>query len=454
MKVANGQCLHVLLFGTFNERKFLLHEFRKAYDIVGFNANLVAYAPQGVAALVAALVNKLYFIDPQFHAFQQPIRTIMRKSGNKFVVKDSIRKLADFYGSHIGKVVGRAPIRAGTLSIAQKEELTGKVIDFQWNVLEDASEDQEYKEFLDFVDSELRPGFLIAPYFFVEPDNLDNELLDNVDFVRIAREHLNRHYASKDIMLFAEVVIHKQLLAYPEVRQRIAQEIGQTDADGVLIWIDDFSEVLETEKLLEAYVDFLSRFRQVNQKPLINLHGSYFSTVLSGKSVGLLAGVGHGVEYGESRPVIPVGGGVPLAKFYFPRFHKRVDYDPDASNILLEMGWIKDRQTYLRNVCSCPVCEKTISHDVMEGFQAFGQTRLSTKIGRAYPTPDAMTLSRRHYLHNKNSEFLRCKRATLDEIVTRLSRAEQVATRLQKIHSFDHLAKWVNVLRGLAHSPQ
>jgi len=79
LTIKNGQCLQVVLFGTFNESKYFLGDYRDSFDLIGFNANIIAHAPEGVAAFVSQLTNKTYFIDPQMHAFQQPIRTVMRK---------------------------------------------------------------------------------------------------------------------------------------------------------------------------------------------------------------------------------------------------------------------------------------------------------------------------------------------------------------------------------------
>lgn len=446
MTIENGQCLHVVLFGTFNERKYFLQDFKDTFDLVGFNANIIAHAPQGIAAMVAMMANKNYFIDPQFHAFQQPIRTIMRKKNNEWVVKESIRKLAEHYGSIIPEQLGVSPIPAGSLDSDAKKTLTENIIDFQWNILETGSEDQEYREFLDFTDSQLRPQFLIAPYFYIEPDNFENELSDNLDFVKLSSGYMNSHPELKDEALFAEIVLHKEVLSDERMINHIADIYHNLEVDGLLLWIDDFHEVEETAALLKDYVNFLSLLKNSTGKPVINFHGSYLSVALAGPAVALLAGVGHGIEYGESRPVIPVGGGIPLAKFYFPRFHKRIDYDPDASNILLEMNWVEDRRAYLKNVCSCPTCRNVIDDDVISGFQAFGETNISEKSGKAYPTSGAMDLSRQHYLFNKFDEYQFVKSASIDDIINKLSEARNVAKNVEKIHPFNHLQKWVKVL--------
>jgi hypothetical protein len=179
-------------------------------------------------------------------------------------------------------------------------------------------------------------------------------------------------------------------------------------------------------------------------QPIIALHGSYYSIALSGEK-GLLAGVGHGIEYGESRPVVPVGGGVPLAKFYFPKFHKRIDYSPDAQDILIEKGWHLNPRMYFAHVCSCDMCRKIIQEDVEKGFEEYGETKKSEKNNRPYPTPDAMDKSRRHYLNTKINEYHRCMSLSISEIISELQNSHTIAERISS-HPFTHLQKWANVL--------
>ena len=246
-------------------------------------------------------------------------------------------------------------------------------------------------------------------------------------------------------IVYAEIVIDKDILIDSEEVEKVIKEYSACVIDGFLIWIDNFLEISESEKTLGKYKDFLIELSKCG-KPIIAMHGSYFSVSLAGKDKKLLAGVGHGIEYGEYRPVIPVGGGVPLAKFYFPKFHKRVDYDPDANNILLEMGWAKNKQAYLSKVCSCNMCKKIITTDVETSFHEYGETKISEKNNQAYPTASAMDKSRTHYLYNKVEEYLFCRSSTISSIIEKLQENQKTAEKLKVVHPFDHLKKWINVL--------
>lgn len=444
MNFKNGKCLHVVLYGTFAENKYFLGDYKNNFDIIGFNANLIAHAPDGISAFISKLKNKAFFIDPQTHAFQQPVETVLRKKDGKPVLKNSIQKLSEEYGTFIEKSAGKKPIQAGEIKKGDKETICKNILDFAYNKIQISVEHLEEWEFLSEEGLELRPEFLIAPYFYLEPDNIQNELVENKDFILLSKEYSNLF---DDLPIFAEIVLHKHVLIDPEKRNSIIKMYKECKADGFIIWIDDFSEVNVDKDILLKYKDFIKELTSCN-KPIISLHGSYFSIILSGQAFKLLAGVGHGIEYGEYRPVIPVGGGVPLSKFYFPSFHKRVNYYPDAQNILLEMDWIKNKDEYYENVCSCRTCKNIIkSNNLINDFGEYGETKISKNNGRAYPSPNAMDKSRRHYLNIKINEYKYCKNISNTKIIQNLESSYKLAEKI-KSHSFIHLSKWLDIFKN------
>lgn len=444
MNIKNGLCLHIMLFGTFNENKYFLGDYKDSFNLIGFNSNIIAHAPSGIAAFIAQLKNKSYFIDPQTYAFQQPIRTIMRKKENTWVLKTSIKKLSELYGSIIKEKAGKVQIEAGSLSNGMINEICNNVLLFEMNKIQESTENLDVKKFLEFSDIELRPEFLVAPYFYLEPDNLENELEDNILFIKESKEIIDKNVLFNSKPIFAEIVIDKEVLFDSYKCEEVIKKYKNCIADGFLLWIDDFLEVSVSKSALMKYMKFLIELNEC-RKPIISLHGSFFSIVLSGEKE-LLAGVGHGIEYGEYRPVIPVGGGVPLAKFYFPKFYKRVDYSPDAENILLEIRWEKDRDTYLNNVCNCKTCQEIIKHNVQNSFAEYGETKISEKNGKSYPVANAMNKSRKHYLNKKICEYDFCSSSKISNIIDKLNESKQIADNI-KSHSFNHLGKWIELLK-------
>ncbi|MGE5342839.1 MAG: hypothetical protein ACM3SY_15305 [Candidatus Omnitrophota bacterium] len=451
MILKNGQCKHVVLFGAFNERTYFLGDYRNSFDLLGLNSNIIAHAPDGMAAFISGLSNKKFFIDPLTHAFQQPIRTIETRKNGKWRLKNSIARLSQDYGSIIKEYAGIQQLKAGELTNEQISDICNNVLKFQLNKIQQSAESLDIKEFLEFSDIELKPEFLVAPYFYLEPDNLEKELEDNIRFLNKSKDIEERRVTgSEKKQVFAEITIHNEVLADSEksIKRVVHKYKKDGRGDGFLIWVDNFSEVSATEAALKKYKDFLKALGEI-EKPIIALHGSYFSIVLSGKE-SLLAGVGHGIEYGEHRPVVPVGGGVPLAKFYFPKFHKRVNYSPDAQDILYETNWINSPKAYFDNVCSCKTCKEIIIADVVSGFKEFGITKISDKNGKAYPDQKAMDKSRRHYLNTKIAEYKRCASTSIDEIVDDLQRNHSIAEEIIS-HPFTHLKKWANVLSNSLH---
>jgi len=401
-----------------------------------------------MTSFIAQLHNKSYFIDPQVHAFQQPLKMVTRRKDGEVKLKQSIDKLADIYGSIIRTHAGEKPIGTAMLDEEIITEICEKVLEFELDIIPETTTNIDVQEFLDFAEADLTPELLIAPYLYLEPDNLENELDTNKLFIDKSKEILN---AGKERLhrkpLFGEVVIDQEVLLDPEKRDDVIETYRGCELDGLLIWIDDFEEQLASKSALSNYKEFIRQFSS-QDIPLINLHGSYFSVMLSGEAIALLAGVGHGIEYGEYRPVVPVGGGVPTAKFYFPNFHQRVNYDPDAQNILLETGWANDKARYFNQVCSCKTCRKLLKNqEVIQGFKQYGETSESNKdnVDRRYPTGEAIDKSRRHYLNNKIKEYEFCKVASSDDIIENLNSHYKVATDL-KSHSFNHLKKWKELI--------
>lgn len=443
MKVTNGQCAHVVLYGTFMENKYFLQEYKEKFDIIGFNSSIIAFRPGGMAAFIAQLKNKSYFIDPQTHAFQHDPKKVKSKKKDKYVLKKSIENLANQYGSVYAKNVGKSKIKPNQLTNEDYKIICKNVLDFELNIVEDSSKNTDVKDFIDYSESSLKPDILIAPYFYIEPDEIDDELKSNIIFINESKEYLSQNSSARDIPLFAEVVIEHDVLVRTENLQKVLKAYNDCSVDGIILWIDNFNETDENLSNLSTYIQFVKELG--SNRPIINLHGSYLSTILASTDYSLLAGVGHGIEYGEYRSVVPVGGGVPLAKFYFPKFHKRVDYHPDTENILTEMGWDSNIPAYKSDVCSCRQCNSIIIKDVQKDFSEYGETKISPKNGRPYPTANALDKSRKHYLNNKINEYNFCSTKNRVQIIDELKKYTKIANSILN-NPFNHLEKWVKVL--------
>ena len=131
----------------------------------------------------------------------------------------------------------------------------------------------------------------------------------------------------------------RDLLAFGDL-ENIAGKYGSLPAAGILLWVDELDESSVGKQLLKRFTELIRGLKN-RGKQVYNLYGGYFSVLLGRADGGMLDGVCHGPEYGESRSVVPVGGGFPVARFYYPEVHTRVRY-ADAARILGRQGYFGD----------------------------------------------------------------------------------------------------------------
>lgn len=79
-------------------------------------------------------------------------------------------------------------------------------------------------------------------------------------------------------------------------------------------------------------------------------------------------GVAQSVGYGENRAVTPVGGGLPVNKYYFYPIHDRLKMS-DASGILRSKGFFSmDQQKacdlFYSTICDCKQCKEIIRNNI------------------------------------------------------------------------------------------
>ena len=99
-------------------------------------------------------------------------------------------------------------------------------------------------------------------------------------------------------------------------------------------------------------------------------------------------------------------------------------------------------------VCNCEICNSLIeSDDVAEYFKRYGETKISDKNNKAYPTSEALDFSRRHYILNKIKEYRFCRVSSIDAIRKQLSDSLKNAEIFKIIHPLPYITKWLSVLK-------
>lgn len=410
---------HILRYGTHADKRYFASHFDDCYDIIAINANMIAFTPNAISTFVTkTTVTKPFFIDPLTHLFQHSKSNI---ENNKGEIKKSVEKLIDNYHINDDDTVEskydyiKNQLLGEQIDEKFLKEFSKNVVLFQKSFLPEDIK-KEYSKYFQYVPDlkiHTTPLFFVAPYLFIEDQTQDDHAFKkNIQFVNASK--------SLDIInntkVFAQIVLDKKIFERAAVSgdnsklEEIAKEYGESNADGYLIWIDKFDEHDQIAEVLLEYLNFLKKLKE-HGKQVYALYGSYFSIILIHKDLNLLDGVGHGLEYGESRGVIPVGGGIPLAKYYFYPTHKRLNIKNVVS--FLNEANLELQKKFYEQSCNTEPCSELLDPENLADsmLKAFGEVNVTTVkrgdrlVMLEYPTPVTKDRTLKHYLQSKRNEF-------------------------------------------------
>lgn len=396
--------------------------------------------------LVSKVFDKPFIVDPMTHVFQHSLSNISSDSTGD--PRKSLLKLAFALGDPVvSKLNGQEPVTpvdfCGSNSV---DKFVRRAVSFQLEGFRHSAEesgDIEYFHYLG-IDNPLEPYFVVAPYFYMDETNIEQWWKLNLEFLDRAVSLFGKKHR-----VICQMVVDEGALEHSRLTDYIAS-VGVSNAWGVAIWVDNLDETTASSKMLSRYVNVIRALGAT--KRVIIPYGSYFPVALSHSFPSMnIAGVCHSLEYGEFKPVVPVGGGPPLSKFYYPSLHARV---PFAESLRLARKYLNDSQSYLSHVCSCPVCIDLMSRtsEPINAFLRFGETkpirvaRRDQEILRNFPTLSARDLCVKHYLHCKNSEYT--TRVTAEEVISKLRLAGEWAASMGS-SAGKHCIVWANVISGV-----
>lgn len=450
---------HIYHYNTHAEKRYFLgSEHHSLYDVIALNGNIVSHTPEGVAGFLA-MAAKDFYIDPQTHAFQHATINLKRdvsdkkkKEPPKYEFKPSIRKLAnERLGPPFSDVIrDDKPIgptiflENGVIKDDIVERVCQSVKEFQLDMIE-SELDEEAKEFMEGP-SGFRPKFVIAPYFYLSAHRWEEWLKINVACYQMMKRLV------KDVPTYLSLVVSRDAL---DNRGAIVRAISALEPDGILLWIDSHVEEDLRKSEVEIYIEFLRELKNATGT-LYNSHGGYLSTLLCHSELGgLLDGVAHSVNYGEHRNVIPVGGGLPMARFYLHSVHSRLRWG-DAAEIVLAKKWLSSVDTYRDKICMCRQCKELFDEkgSAEKVFELYGDsnpvtiTRRTGSIVRLeYPTKEAKQAASRHYLYNKAKEFSDIEEKAASELLQNLNTTYSEISSDCGEDAVAHLLTWYEVLR-------
>jgi len=441
---------HIYYYATHAEQRYFLGPtMRDQYNKIGINGNIVSYTPSGVASFLAT-ANKPFYIDPQTHIFQFSTQHLKKNNDPKKKFKPSIEILASdrLKGPFSSVVTEDKPLlpsvfyEGDEIDLEKVDIICRGCLEFQKNtIIEEINE--EDIEFLD-TEENLTPQFLIAPYFYISSKN-SPKWLDLTSICYSRTKELENNFP-----IYLSLVIAKDIVFDAREKERVIEKIRNIKPDGILLWVDDLEEESLSVDKVQKYIQFLKSLK-TNTGIVINTHSGYLSILFGHPEVGgLFDGISHGINYGESRSVVPVGGGIPMARFYFYSVHSRLRWG-DALQIVQKNNWWGRRETYAKNVCSCKQCHDLIaqSNTVEDAFFYYGRSqtverksRSGSRIELEYPTSEAKQAAANHYLFNKTREINSIQNFTLAEIFDQLTDSYNKTAPILGDDQVAHLNNW------------
>ena len=421
----------MLRYNTGTDKKAFI-KYRKEFDAVIFNSTIVAYSGASVADLVSMYANK-YIIDPQTHIFQQELSAL---SSNKNQLKKSVEKYLKALPEELSNPIINEKRMVGLSDLMENlDMLVKKVYEFQANYVNGFIKKKEYEKYLVYSDVKPEPRMFVAPYFMLKDKYSYEECVDWIDLNIAAlhsmvAENMNNQ---STIKVAAQIVLERRTLENDEIINYLIRAYDQPGYEYVFIWIDNFNSFESEIELNKAFSFLIKRLNDIGKKPLM-AYGGYDSILLCNeKSPYKMYGVAQSVGYGEYRSITPVGGGIPINKYYFKPLHKRMKFD-EVAQILLNNGFFTDEDKssmahlFYNDICSCETC-KGIIKDNIDNFNKYnGLTSyvMMTKNGpseRNRATNEALLLAAFHFLACKVDEWNLIVKYDYDELLDLLKKA-------------------------------
>ena len=192
---------------------------------------------------------------------------------------------------------------------------------------------------------------------------------------------------------------------------------------GVVLWVDDFSEVKHSSlETFKAYANLIKSIKEKG-KDVHVLYGGYFSYALHKLGV---TSISHGVGYGESKPttISPSKGGPPLVRYYIKDL--KCFFTLDRALVIL--------RKFPELICNCHSCRRVMQGDP-ENIIKFENEE---------------ALSNFHFLECRFNEKKYVSNKSLNEIVLEM---EKVSEKYQSIEdlgadiSMGYMRIWIDALK-------
>ncbi len=435
--------LKLLRYNTGTDKKVLI-KFKDNFSAVIFNATIVAYSKSAVADLVAVHKNQ-YIIDPQTHIYQQNISAVQAENSHGIV---SVKKSVDKYLSELPSVLKTRYYnkKIGLLPddiIDIIDELVEKTYSFDTSYVDKYIKNKEYDKYLNFANIGPSPAVAIAPYFMIKSSYSEIEIDNWMKLNSLCAEKfisLNRGKYKVGI----QIVIDKRILESSSILDKIKDCYKGNVIDYAFIWVDNFNLFDATEKQQEQFKALLMTLTNLGIKPIM-AYGGYDSIILCNKDLSYrMYGVAQSVGYGEMRHVTPVGGGLPVNKYYFPPLHSRLSLS-EVTSILSIKGYfakssVNASEDFYQNICACKMCREIIGNNI-DNFMRYNESSDFTMLNgikRNRPTTEASLIAAIHFMHAKVDEWNSVENMSFDTLKKNLLKgyAEYCPTKYHNLQDW------------------
>lgn len=450
----------ILRMGSHAEKEYI-EKTLKYFDGLMVGANLLEASPGATASLLFKLCGATkcpYFLDPMTYAFGSYVDPEMggvrndldwiksdqkvkggKKGETKRAFKRSYKKLAEAFGNPFSAALSRS--KAISLSDFPDdksiEDACERILAYQEEGLKKVfREDPDTKAFANDMPS---PYALFAPYFYIEPSRAAQWIELN------RRLALGAMRQNSEVPKHVVVCGHRELLIRREQAETIIGNVLSSKPSGVWLWFSRFDEHSATREELAALRWWVEQLAP--KAPVFNMHGGFFSMTLSKFG---LAGIAHGVGYGEQKDVVPViGQSTPTIQYYVRPLHGKFSV-PQITRCFSVLG-VKRPEDFISKICHCAICKGIVGRNLAE-FAQFGEIHYSTPTSqRAAQTPAAAKRCRFHFLLNRIQERDHVKNASAADIASETRANADTWARTFLGGPIGYLQTWADVLSSDGH---
>ena len=416
--------LRLLRYNTGNDKKVFI-KFKDKISAVIFNATIVAYSSSAIADLVSVYKNQ-YIIDPQTHIFQQDISAISSDKNGSRKIKKSVDK---YFQEMPNELISLYEKKGGNLSVdnisQHIDSLVAHTYSFETEYVNKYISNKDYSKYLNFVNLGPLPKAIIAPYFMLKSTYSNDDIHKWLQLNKISTqkfECINKH----KYPLGVQLVLDKSVLENEYFLKEVREAYLDLNIEYAFIWIDDFDLFQAPPIQRKNFKSLLKILTELQIKPIM-AYGGYDTILLCNQDLPYrMYGVAHSVGYGEKRAITPVGGGLPVNKYYFPPLHKRLKISV-VSSILSDQEFFnipKDKaaEKFLQEICSCKQCSEIIKNNI-DNFNKYNDSvpfTVKNGIKRNRPTTDAALISSIHFMNAKIQEWDQVEQKSFSELTAEL----------------------------------